>query len=515
MSGLAKGKMMKHLSRTAYVFMLWSILSPLTAGADGRFEKFDLKLRGNVTEVINEDLDGDGLLDVLAVNIDRSAEPPARRLAVYHQDREKGFSDSRRIEWDVPKDVAALDVGDVAPAPGLELVFITENGVSFASVSGGRVGRRTELLQVQSVVAIASKRWLPYYNFVWDYTGDGRDDILVCGFHDSLFMKQTDGYAFSEQRINIRPDIDIFAFDISALMISPEHPMFRVSYQAPQLYSHDYNADGRPDLIAAFRDEVMIFAQDESGFSREPSAHYRIELFEEEEDQFRGPPPAIDFEDIDADGRVDVVVHHMKGRIGNMKSRSVLFWGKSKNIEKGEPDLEFETEHTVMAKIIVWDVNGDGRFDLVMPTYNISAWNLGMILFTGTITVEWAYFIQKEDKTFNKIPDRVITTDMKFNLRKFRLESGVPNVVADFNGDGFPDQAMGESEEVLVITLRDAEGNPLEPIEKVEVPVAMFFRAADLNKDGLSDIIMYYLEKEEYQKELRVLLNKGDWTPEQ
>jgi len=38
----------------------------------------------------------------------------------------------------------------------------------------------------------------------------------------------------------------------------------------------------------------------------------------------------------------------------------------------------------------------DGRFDLVMPTYNISAWNLGLILFTGTITVEWVYFIHKE-----------------------------------------------------------------------------------------------------------------------
>lgn len=493
-----------------FIFMA---LFPLLASAQGRFEIFEFEMPGQVWDVINEDLDGDGLLEVMALHVDRSAHPPRRYLTIYPQDRDKGFDPARKIEWHVPAEVAAIDVGDVTADPGRELVVITEKGVYYATVGKKSVSGLKEFLPAQSVVAIPSKREIPYYNFVWDYTGDGRDDVLVCGFYDTLFARQEDGYEFSTRKINLRPDIDIIAFDISALMVSPEHPIFRVSYQAPQVYSSDYNADGLPDLIANFRDDILIFEQGAEGFSRDPVRSYHIELFEEQKEQMRGPPTQFDFEDIDGDSRVDMVAHNITGRIGAMKSRSVLFWGKSDNIAKGKPDIEFETEHTVMAKIIIWDVNGDGHFDLIMPTYDISAWNLGKILVTGEITVEWVYFLQREDHTFPQVPDRIITTDMKVNVLKFRLESGIPNVVADFNGDGFPDQAIGESEKVLLVTLRDQNGQLMQISERVEVPVAMFFRGVDLNMDGLSDIIMYYIENEERSGEVRVLMNRGNWVP--
>ena len=133
-------------------------------------------------EVISEDLDQDGLLDLLVVNIDDNSRPYRRYLTIFIQDKEKGFAGSNKIEWELPKNVAALDVGDIDPVPGRELIFITENGISFASVSGGKVGPLSRVLSAQSIVAIASPKEAPYYNFVWDYTGDGKDDIMVCGF---------------------------------------------------------------------------------------------------------------------------------------------------------------------------------------------------------------------------------------------------------------------------------------------------------------------------------------------
>jgi len=503
---------MKTTLATAALLAL--VLAPLAVMAeDAPMSVFEDTLPGKVWDVVNEDLDGDGLLDIIAVTVDKSEYPPERVLSIYFQEKDAGFNAKKRVDWKAPANVAAFDVADVAASPGRELVFITEKHVSWASVTRSGVSPIKEMLEAPSVVAIPSVKEFPYYNFAWDYTGDGRDDMLVCGFYSSAFARQTDGYNFDVKQIELRPEISIFAFDISALMVSPEHPFFRVAYQVPKTYAADYNADGTPDLIAAFRETVLIFEGGKAGFSREPTETYRIKLFEDGRED-RGPPPQFDFEDIDGDGRVDMVAHHITGRIGKMKSRAVLFWGDSDKIEKNEPDIEFTTEHPVMAKIIVWDVNNDGRFDLIMPTYNISAWNLGKILFTGEISVHWLYFLQNEERTFSKEPDRTITTDMKVSLTKFRLESGIPNIVADFNGDGYPDQAMGESEDVLVVTLRDKDGTPMEPTYKVEVPVAMFFRAVDLGNDGRSDIIMYYIENEEHENELRILMNQGVWETE-
>ena len=333
---------------------------------------------------------------------------------------------------------------------------------------------------------------------------------VVLQFHN---RHQQGNYVLKNQTINLRPEIDIFAFDIDEFMVSSEHPVFRVSYQVPQVYSEDYNADGLADLIVPVEEDIVIFEQGENGFTKDPVKTYYIKLFEEENER-RDNPVSIKFEDIDKDGKVDAVANQMNGRIGNMKSRAVLFWGNSKNIEKGEPDMEFETEHTVMGNVIIWDVNRDGLYDLIMPTYDISTWNIGMVLFTGEIKLEWAYFLQTPDNKFNKTPDRIIVTDMKINLRKFRLESGIPNIVADFNGDGYPDQALGEDENLLGITLRNALGEPMELKEKIDVPVSMFFQGVDFNKDGFSDILMYYVEQKEYRNELRVLMNKGDWKIE-
>ncbi len=504
------GDLMRKNFKILLLTIFTIIALPLIMRAEGKFERFDLKTKGQVKEVISEDLDSDGLLDLVVVNIDVKNRPYKRYLTIFMQDKEKGFSGNKSTEWELPRNVAAVDVGDIGPAPGRELVFITEQGISFAPVVNGEVGPLSEVLSIQSIVAIASPTEAPYYNFVWDYTGDGKDDILVCGFSNSMIAINQGNYEFKNQTINLKPEIDIFVFDIDKFMVSSEHPVFRVSYQVPKVYSEDYNADGLPDLLVPVNENIVIFEQAEGKFTKDPVKTYYIKLFEQEDGR-RENPVFIKFKDIDNDGKVDAVAAQMHGRVGSMQSRAVLFWGKSKNIEDGEPDMEFETEHTVMGNVIIWDVNKDGLLDLIMPTYDISAWNIGMTLFTGEIKLEWAYFLQTADHAFNKTPDRTIITDMKMNLRKFRLESGIPNIVADFNADGYPDQALGEDENVLGITLRDAQGEPMDLKEKIDVPVSMFFQGVDFNKDGFSDILMYYVEQKEYKNEIRVLMNKGDW----
>ncbi len=505
---------MKEKTKIAGFLLLIILSVPLILQAEGRFKNFSFKLKGEITNIITEDLNDDGLVEVILIHRDESTDPPCRLLSIFWHDRINKFRKDDKTSWLIPPEVAAVDVGDVKPDKGQELVFITERGVSYASVRNGKVGGIREIIPVQSVVAIASERHAPYYNFARDYTGDGRDDILVCGFHETLIARQEKNYKFSIQKVNLKPDIEIFAFDIKELMKSPENPFFRVAYSVPQIFSEDYNADGLIDLLVSFRSKVFIFAQDKNGFSADPVKIYRIKLFPDESQSRQQGPPNIEFADLDRDGRVDILAHQTSGRVGHMESRNLLFWGKSANIEKGLPDMEFYTENTVIGGAFILDVNGDGLLDLMMPTYEIGVWSTGKILITGEITVDWAYFLQSTEHHFNQSPDRLITTNLKFNVRKFRLESGIPNVIGDFNGDGYPDQALGEEENILGITLRDKEGVPLDMTERINIPVSMFNRVVDLNKDGLSDIVIYYQDRPEYTGDLHILLNRGPWTPD-
>lgn len=510
------GVMKRATPRLFVLLIVFAALAPpFFAAASERFEQHDFKLRGEVTDVIVEDLDGDGLMEAIAIHIDDGKDPPARYLSIFPQTKDGGFSPSRKTEWRFPSEVATVDVGDVSPDPGRELVFITERGVSYSSVTNGRVGPMKDLLSVLSVVAIPYERGVPYYNFVRDYTGDGKDDILVVGFSEALLAIQKGDHEWIEEKLRLRPSMNIQAWDIGRLLGDSEHPMYRVSYYVPQIYSADANADGLPDLVVNFRRKVQVFPQKSGGFASEPSATYKLELLKDSNKRSRrggGRNPAfLAFEDLDGDGKVDVIATQSAGTIGDMDSRTGLFLGKDRSLPTGNPTMEFDNDHTVMG-IFVHDVNNDGKQDLVMPTMDLGAWSAGKVLFTGGMNVNWNFFIQKDNRSFPKTPDRSFLTTLKFNIGKFRLEGGVPNVFGDFNGDGFPDQAVGEDTDLLVVRLRDGEGELLDLREEIEIPVSMFNRAIDVNQDGLHDIVIHYEDVSEHVSEFHILVNKGNWS---
>lgn len=494
------------------IFMLLiSIRGQAQTAPAGRFQRFDFKLKGEITDVITEDLDGDGLDEALAVHVDKATDPPKRYLTIFTQDK-NGFDIKRKIDWTFPATVAVIDVGDVGPEPGRELAFITEDGVSYALVQGGKVGALKDLFPAPSMVAIAYERGVPYYNFVRDYTGDGKDDVLVVGFAKTVFAKQTAPGEFVRQELKLRPRMDIQAFDVGKLLGDSESPMFRVAYYAPQINILDTNADKLTDLVINFGAKVLVFTQNAQGFSTQPAQAYNLKLLEEQEQRRENRNrPNFAFADLDQDGRMDVIASQSHGGLSNRTSRTALYWGKGNDLSKNKPSQEFKMENTVMS-VFVRDVNNDRLLDLIIPTMNLGAWMAGKVLITGGITVTWNIFLQQPGHKFNTAPDRSFNTDLKFNISKFQLDSGIPNVFGDFNGDGFPDEAVGADKDLLVVNLRDGNGQLMGIQESIAIPSSMFNRAIDLNRDGKSDIVINYEEESDYASEFHILMNRGSWS---
>ncbi len=490
-----------------------SLASGSVSGDTSRFYRYDFEVKGMITDLITEDLNGDSLVDIIVIHTDSSVAPPKRYLQVFRQSRAGKFRKSSDIFWEFPPAVAAVDIGDVSSDPHKELVFITEEGIFYAPIKSAGIGSMEKMFDIQSVVAIAYNKEVPYYNFVRDYTGDGRDDMIICGFYNATVFRQKDGYQWSSQKINLRPNMRINSFDMSEIMSEKKNPFLRVSYRVPKLYARDYNGDGLPDLVAGFQKGFQVHENKGEVYSVEPVKKHNMELISREEGDMdhRRDNVNIVYADLDEDGLMDVLATHINGQVTDIKSRTALFWGKSNNIDKGKPDIEFETSHPVMGRAMPMDVNKDGRTDLIMPTYNMSAWSVGKAIFSGDVNLEWAYFLQKEDKSFNKTPDYTRTTGLKLSITKFRMTSGLPNIIGDFNGDGYPDLAVGANEELFKVTILDKKGKPTDLVEEIELPVSMINRVEDFDANGRSDILIYYPRNPDYSGIFRVLINKGPW----
>ncbi len=490
-----------------------TLVSRPLAGDSARFNRYDFTVKGMITDLITEDIDGDSLVDIIAVHSDSSHEPPRRYLSLFRQKKSGKFQKSSDIFWEFPPAVAAVDLGDVNADAGKELVFITEEGIFHAPIKKSSIGPLQKMFEIQSVVAIAYNKEVPYYNFVQDYTGDGKDDMVVCGFYNATVYRQKGDYNWSSQKINLRPDMRIGSFDMSEIMAKKKNPFLRVSYRAPKLFERDYNGDGLIDLVAGFNTGFQIYENKGDSYTEDPVKKYNMELISTDKGarDHRRDNVNLTFTDLDEDGRMDVIANHISGDITNIKTKTALFWGKSGDLDKDSPDIEFDTDHPVMGSPLPIDVNKDGRRDLIMPTYNMSAWSVGKALFSGDVNLEWAYFLQNKDRTYDKKPDYIRTTDLKLSITKFRMTSGLPNIIGDFNGDGYPDLALGENEELFKVTIMDEEGRPTGTVEKIEMPVSMINRVEDFDSNGRSDLLIYYPQKMEYANVFRVLINKGPW----
>lgn len=504
--------MLKYkIGKTAF-FALALFFLPLLLRGQGRFQRFDFSFRGAITDIITEDLDNDKLKDLIIIHIDKSADPPGRFLTIIPQVPKRGFDKKNKIEWPIPPEVSSIDVGDIAPEPGKELIFLTDKGIYYSSVKSGKVGPLKELFPAQSVVAFAYERGVPYYSLARDYTGSGKDDLLVVGFYDALFAKQKDNYQFSQQKIHLRPRMSIQSFDMGKLLGSDDVPNFQVVYHVPRVYSADTNSDGLPDLIVTSLNKIQYFLQNAQGFTQEPAKSFSIDIIKDTKSKRRQDQyPNFAFNDLDKDGRVDVIASQITGNIGNMKSRTLLFWGRDNKIEKNIPSVEFSMPNPAMG-IFIKDANKDGLLDIIFPTMDWGAWAAGKAIITSGIPVHWNFFLQTKDHNFHAIPDRSFSTELKFNITKLKLDNGIPNIFGDYNGDGCLDQSVGEEKGILTINLRDCEGKLTGIEEKITIPVSLFNRAGDLNNDGLTDIIIHYEDDSEYAGELHVFMNVGPWT---
>lgn len=477
------------------------------------FTIYDLTFSGELTSYHAEDINRDGLKDLLLF-VTRAAGPYHRQrwLSVYFQDQQ-GFAQQPHQTFRVPDDVILFDIGNVNEDPQREFVYFGPGGIYyFLSHENGFELTPRKLFETESLFMLPNTRTLRYWNFVSDLNGDGVDEILIPQISKTeIYSRDSANGHWRKTSVGFGAESVVFAHYDERYSVGNRAES---RYATPYITSEDFNADGRTDLIGVYRDSLVVFCQDENGFFSE-RCHPAIPLsFGEvwrgqkiQRTRF-GDKSVRSFlkrvQDLNGDGILDVLVIRVstKESIMSPSYEIRVHYGKMRPSTGGDRLHFSQTPDQVIKpggiQLIfdILDLNHDGRQDLVTPIVKVGLRNIIRMLLTRSVQIEGEVYLMGENGLYPEKPDRVVKMVVNFTFR-----GGTTSPVyeiSDFNGDGLVD-VMTSIEEKRLIFFWGDDKNGFESSAGAKFNIRLpqdgeLVNGEDLNSDGKTDLIITYNE---------------------
>lgn len=476
------------------LFPLLVLLSSIlpTQASGSFFDRTTLNVEGKVIRVVVEDLNDDGRLDVLAIYTTGHHPDPQRWLAVFWQKEDRIFDPGPDQAWRMDPQAAVLDVGDVSPEPGQEILYLAGDGVYFYGHNGGAfVPESRRLFEANTLFLLAEEADLPVWDFAQEICPDDGDEVLVPWFGEmSLWCQGVDRTYRSKQTFTVETTVRVYA----------ETPgenytySLRADYRVPRIETKNFDNDSRTDIIASWEDNLDVFLQGVDGtFPPTPDHQLRMSLRTEEELESDEVDVLLSAHDLNGDGQADIVANKMKGGLTNATTQTSLFLCQIGGDFKETPDQLMTAEDAVSEPYLI-DVNGDDRLDLIQPEVKMGIKSVVSMLLMKKVNINFMVYLNRGDGRFAQEPDFSTKVGFKIDFtRRGGRASPLIEFEGDYNGDGRKDLAVGTKEEELSIFFGDKHKVfTKNPQVQEAVKTSSNVVAKDFDGDGKSEMLIFY-----------------------
>ncbi len=502
-------------------YIHWPILtcmllstSPMHAQVYPSFRQHVLRVSSGTYDVCVKDLNGDEAQDIVVLHSRaRTLESyPERALSIFMQDRDAFTSEPTQTIL-ADKGEILFDVGDLDGDGNQELVFLLEDGISVRQFVDGRYSQVLEhIVATSSVFLPHDDSVLPRHRLILDIDGDSAPEIIIPQRHElHILSDRWDGEFRLVQRLWTSPEYKL-----------PPRSALTQSLELPVCRAQDYNGDGFSDILAVSGDRLDVFLQypqtcvNPQSSLTPPDLRYRMGTRNVNTTVLESLTPvsaSVETRDLNGDGYVDIIVTQGSRATFTHRISQIQVYLNKLGRYAILPDHVFTTEN-FGGEHIIRDFNGDGLQDFALLTFKIGFTQAIKFLLTKKAGNAFDIYPMRSDHTYPPKSVRRISFSRSIRIDEILGSTLCHSFEGDFNGDGFRDLLIGTGDET--ITVFPGHSQTLfnkKPSLKIPAAISPHLWVGDLNRDGYSDIILWYPMDEDCNDQVRLILSEAGGHP--
>ncbi len=430
------------------------------------------------------DLNGDGLTDLIQVAFVSFPPTEERWIRVWLRGEDRELPAQPSLVWPLPGGVAAYDVGDVGPEPGVKLLLLRAHELQIVSFAGPEPVVRVVAVPEGTLAAAEDERGLDRMRIVWH--GLGPEPWLIVPLAGEVVALSPTGQLKARLEAGTRANY-LVPPRPGPIFVESELQIF---LDVPVLAVGDVNGDGRADIVASSRHEVRVFWQREGGrFESHPDRTIALARISER-DHLRGTGAVrVVVVDLNGDDLLDAVVSHVGGGLTDAETKTTLHLNRGSGWDLSTPDQSFESKNAWTADQVI-DIDADRRPELLRIRIPVTVLEIVEMLLTRAVDVEISIYRSGPDGLFLPEPWSRRKLDIPFSLDTGRPRGFIPTVNADLNGDGLLDFLSSDGGKGIEVYLGGRERFGKRHARQ-EMESQGRVRFGDVNGDGLTDFVLY------------------------
>lgn len=280
----------------------------------------------------------------------------------------------------------------------------------------------------------------------------------------------------------------------------------------PSLALADDDGDGRLDLFAFTRFELLVLRAGPRGLPAVPTRRSPMPAFSFEEERRHTTNALRAYaRDVDGDGLADLVIHRTEGTLLRSHATTTLHRNAGAGASPTSPPNAVLEADGGFGSIELEDLSDDGRLEAFQTFVPFGVLQVVRIL--ARRRVEATLRVHQFAAPGIGAPHATWETDLSYPLdfATARIVGVLPTVAGDWNGDGQRDLLHAEGPAAVRIRLGRAAAEGFgfgRPVARQEFPsTADLAVVADLSGDGLDDLVVY--DPLDLEGRLHIALNQG------